>query len=148
MESVTIRDATIGDAEALAGLAAQLGYPSSGPDIRARLGKYEGKAEERLLVAEVEGLVVAWTSIAVADHFYTPLYVEISGLIVDEKLRGHGIGALLIGEVKKWAESKGVGIVRLRANVMRKDAHRFYEREGFRKAKEQFVFEQKIAGAR
>lgn len=148
MESVKIRDAAIGDAEALAGLAAQLGYPSSGAEIGARLGKYEGKAEERLLVAEVEGLVVAWTSIALADHFYTPLYVEISGLVVDEKLRGHGIGALLIREVKKWAESKGVGIVRLRANVIRKDAHRFYEREGFRKAKEQFVFELKIAGAR
>ena len=143
-----IRDAAIGDAEALAGLEAQLGYPSSGAEIGARLGKYEGKAEERLLVAEVEGLVVAWTSIALADHFYTPLYVEISGLVVDEKLRGHGIGALLIREVKKWAESKGVGIVRLRANVIRKDAHRFYEREGFRKAKEQFVFELKIAGAR
>lgn len=142
-----IRDATIGDAEALAGLAAQLGYPSSGAEIGARLGKYKGNAEERLLVAEVEGLVVAWTSIALADHFHTPPYVEISGLVVDEKLRGHGIGDQLISEVKKWAESKGVGIVRLRANVIRKDAHRFYEREGFRKAKEQFVFELKIAGA-
>jgi len=148
MESVKIRDATIGDAEALARLAAQLGYPSSGAEIAARLGNYEGTTEERLLVAELSGQVVAWTSIAVADHFYTPLYVEISGLVVDEKLRGHGIGALLIGEVKKWAESKGLGLVRLRANVIRKDAHRFYEREGFRKAKEQFVFELKIAGAR
>ena len=148
MESVTIRDATAGDSEALARLAAQLGYPSSGPEIGARLGKYEGNADERLLVAELSGQVVAWTSIALADHFYTPLYVEISGLVVDEKVRGHGIGALLIAEVKKWAEAKGVGIVRLRANVIRKDAHRFYEREGFRKAKEQFVFELKTAAAR
>jgi len=147
MESVTIRDATIGDAEALAGLAAQLGYPSSGAEIGARLGAYKDSAKERVIVAELSGQVVAWTSVAVADHFYTPLYVEISGLVVDEKMRGNGIGALLIAEVKKWAEIKGVGIVRLRANVIRKDAHRFYEREGFRKAKEQFVFELKTAAA-
>lgn len=148
METVTIRDATLRDAEAIARLAAQLGYPSSGAEIAARMGKYEGNADERVVVAELSGQVVAWTSLGLADHFYTPLYVEISGLIVDEQVRGKGIGALLIAEARRWADSKGVGLIRLRANVVRKDAHRFYEREGFRKAKEQFVFEMRITASK
>ena len=49
--------------------------------------------------------------------------------------------------MKRWAEAKGVGLIRLRSNVVRTDAHRFYERQGFTKTKEQFVFEMKIDAA-
>ncbi|HWR11949.1 MAG TPA: GNAT family N-acetyltransferase [Rectinemataceae bacterium] len=150
MDSTIIRDATGEDAGSLADLAAQLGYPSSAESIRSRLGKYADNPDERVLAAELDGRVVGWTSVGVVDHFYTPVYVEISGFVVDGKHRSAGIGAALMGQVKEWAKAKGVGIVRLRANVVRVDAHRFYEREGFTKVKEQFTFETKVdaTGAR
>ncbi len=144
MNTLTIRDATGADAASLADLAAQLGYPASIDSVQAGLRRYAGNPDERVMVAELSGQVVGWTSVGVIDHFYTPAYVEISGFVVDSKHRSAGIGASLMGEVKKWTKAKHLGIVRLRANVIREDAHRFYGREGFLKVKEQFVFEAKL----
>lgn len=144
MDSLTIRDARREDAGDLAVLAAQLGYPSSAGIIEKRMEKYAGNPDERIIVAELSGRVVAWTSVAVIDHFYTPVYVEVSGFVVDSRCRSQGIGAMLMDKVKEWARAKGVGLVRLRANVLRVDAHRFYGRQGFEKMKEQYMFETKI----
>jgi GNAT superfamily N-acetyltransferase len=147
MEPPTIREARLDDAGPLARLAVQLGYPCSVEAVELRMGRYLGNNDERIIVAELDGSVVGWTSIALVDHFYTPLYAEISGLIVDEKRRGYGIGALLLEEAKAWAKARGVDTLRLRANALRKDAHRFYIREGFIKSKEQFVFDMSVGPA-
>lgn len=148
MNPLIIRDAIDADAATLADLAAQLGYPASIDSVQAGLRRYAGNPEERVIVAELSGQVVGWTSVGVIDHFYTPVYVEISGFVVDAKHRSAGIGAALMAEVKKWTKAKQLGIVRLRANVIREDAHRFYGREGFLKVKEQFVFEARLDGDR
>lgn len=147
IEGLIIRDARPGDEAALANLAAQLGYPSRAETVAARIVKYFGNAEERVIVGELDGRVAAWTSAALVDHFYTPRCVEISGLVVDASLRGRGIGAALLDEVKRWAAELGVATVRLRANVVRAEAHRFYERQGFARAKQQIVFEAAAAPA-
>lgn len=141
---VSIRRASPADAPGLADLATQLGYPSEPGEIVRRIRNYETERDEALFVAEKEGRAVGWTSCGIADHFYTPLYAEISGLVVDAKERGQGIGALLIAEVEAWARGKGVGILRLRANAIRTEAHRFYLREGFEKKKTQIVFEKRL----
>lgn len=132
------------DAGPIAGLSAQLGYPSSTESIARGIRRYIGNHDERIIVAELDGAVVGWTSVALVDHFYSPLCAEISGLIVDEKCRGAGIGALLIDAAKAWAKERGLGTLRLRANALRKDAHRFYLREGFIKSKEQYVFDMSL----
>lgn len=147
MESLKTRSAVLEDAGPIADLAAQLGYPSSAEAVALRMGRYLGNNDERIIVAEIDGSVVGWTSVALVDHFYTPLYAEISGLIVDENRRGYGVGALLLKEAKAWAKERGVGTLRLRANALRKDAHRFYLREGFIKSKEQYVFDMNVSPA-
>ena len=139
------RNAEVGDAERLAELAGQLGYTTTREEVGHRIARYAGLGDERVIVAVHGGRVVGWTSAAVVDHFYLPRYVEISGLVVDASMRGRGIGALLVAEVERWAAGKKVGIVRLRANVVRTDAHRFYERHGFSRTKTQFSFEKPVA---
>ena len=141
IDGLNIRDARPGDEAALARLADQLGYPAQAETVAARIVKYFGNPEERVIVAELDGGVIAWTSVALVDHFYTPRCVEISGLVVDAGLRGRGIGAALLAEAKRWAAGLGVATVRLRANVIRAEAHRFYERQGFARVKQQIVFE-------
>ena len=142
--TMTTRDAEAGDAERLAELAGQLGYATTPEEVGRRIARYTGLEEERVIVAVEGGRVVGWTSAAVADHFYLARYVEISGLVVDAESRGKGIGALLIAEVERWAAEKRVGMVRLRANVVRTDAHRFYEKRGFSRTKTQFTFEKPV----
>ena len=143
-KTMIIRDARATDAVRLAALAVQLGYPATAAEVEARLGKYEGNDDERVIVAELSGEVAGWTSAALVDHFYTPRCVEISGLVVESAMRGRGIGAALLDEARRWSVSKGVNQLRLRANIARQDAHRFYTRYGFSKTKTQFVFELKL----
>ena len=140
-DTVTTRDASIEDADRLSDLASQLGYPVEAKAVAHRLEKYRGNPDERVIVAIKGAHVIGWTSAGVVDHFYTPVYVEISGLVVDSANRGAGAGKSLVDEVKRWTRKKGISSLKLRANVIRNDAHRFYEREGFRKRKEQIMFE-------
>ncbi|MCX7027832.1 MAG: GNAT family N-acetyltransferase [Spirochaetes bacterium] len=142
--TIGVRDARLEDSGRLAELATQLGYPTTAQEVGKRLARYEGSADERVIVAVDEGKVVGWTSAAIVDHFYLARYVEISGLIVDADSRNRGIGALLIAEVERWAAERNLGLVRLRANVVRVDAHRFYERQGFTRTKTQYTFEKPV----
>lgn len=136
-----IRDAAFGDADRLSDLAGQLGYPVETEEVVRRLAKYDKNPNERVIVAVIDGEVIGWTSTGIVDHFYTPVFVEISGLVIDSLARGKGAGKQLLDEVKRWALEKGLTSIRLRANIIRKDAHRFYEREGFIRRKEQIMFE-------
>lgn len=47
-------------------------------------------------------------------------------------MRGQGIGALMIEFAIAEAKSRGVRLVQLTSNATRLDAHRFYERLGFK----------------
>jgi GNAT superfamily N-acetyltransferase len=142
--AIHIRDAKTEDALRLAELAAQLGYPTTAQEVGARLAKYASSTDERVIVAVDGKTVVGWTSVAVVDHFYIPRYAEISGLVVDADSRGRGVGALLIAEAERWAADKKLDLVRLRTNVVRVDAHRFYERQGFIKTKTQYSYEKSV----
>ena len=73
-------------------------------------------------------------------------YVEISGLVVDEKERRQGIGKILLLEAEKWTRELGYGSLRVRTNAKRCEAQAFYEGLGLQKAKEQFVYTKDLQG--
>jgi len=90
--NITIRDADLNDAEALALLATQLGYPCNGSEIIGRIDPYLDNPEARIIVAVRNGTVVGWLSLNTIQHFYTKPFMEISGFVVDERERRKGIG--------------------------------------------------------
>jgi GNAT superfamily N-acetyltransferase len=136
---VTIRHAIATDAAALAALSTQLGYPTQPEGAAERLsGLGDGGA---VLVAEEEGAIVGWIHVCGIRFFQSPPFAEIGGLVVDEAVRGRGVGKLLVGAAVRWTEEQGYAKLRVRSNVVREDAHRFYEREGFRRVKTQAVFD-------
>jgi len=138
--NLAIRDAQVNDAEALAILATQLGYPCNASEIVERINPYLDNQEARILVATINGTVVGWISLNLIKHFYTKPFMEISGFVVDEKERRKGIGKALISEAEKWTREKGYAVLRLKTNLKRKEAHIFYENNGFKKVKEQYVY--------
>ena len=138
------RDAGLDDAEEIAALADRLGYPCDAGVVRARLGRYLDNHDERVVVVEAEGKVAGWASVGIVDHLFLEPYVEISGFVIEESLRGHGLGRVLMAEVERWAREKGLPLIRLRANAIRKGAHAFYGRMGFEKKKEQYTFEKRV----
>ncbi len=136
------REATAADAAALAALSTQLGYPAQPGEAAERLSAL-GPAGA-VLVAEEDGTVLGWIHVCGVRFFQSPPFAEIGGLVVDAAARGKGVGKLLVQAAVRWAAEQGYGKLRVRSNMVREDAHRFYEREGFQRVKTQAVFDRRL----
>ena len=139
---MNIREATAADAAALAALSTQLGYPAQPGEAELRLAALG--PEGAVLVAESDGAVLGWIHVCGIRFFQSPPFAEVGGLVVDEAARGKGVGKLLLEAGARWAAERGYRKLRVRSNVVREDAHRFYEREGFRRVKTQAVFDREL----
>jgi GNAT superfamily N-acetyltransferase len=128
----TIRDARAGDADAIAALLGQLGYPTAAGAVSARLERL-AIVGDRVFVAELDGVVVGLVHLQV-----TPLIerdrpaAKIGALVVDRAARRQGIGHALVEAVEAEARTRGCGVMFLTPAEGRDDAHAFYERIGLR----------------
>jgi GNAT superfamily N-acetyltransferase len=139
-----IRRMRSADAEAVAGLCGQLGYPSTRDEIAHRWARLAGDPAHAVFVAVGDGRPMGWIHVAVRPLLEFDLSAEICGLVVDEASRGAGIGRLLLNAAERWALENGCGAVRVRSRIARARAHAFYERHGYVKSKTQHVFEKPL----
>ena len=139
-----IREAMLSDVSALADLASQLGYPSTPEQMAVRLEMLSSRHGNGVLVAEDESGVVGWLHVSGMYFLESPTFAEVLGLIVDKEHRGKGIGKQLLDGAARWAMEHGYNKLRVRSNLIREDAHRFYEREGFRRVKTQVVLDRPL----
>jgi GNAT superfamily N-acetyltransferase len=143
-----IRQAELDDAEALAALATQLGYPASAAEIRARLQSIFPDPAHVVYVAEVPGSGPrAFAHVHAGMALESGPRAELLGLVTDATMRSRGLGALLVAEAERWARAKGFETLCVRCNVVRADAHRFYERLGFQCSKTQKYFRKSLGTA-
>lgn len=140
----TIRPANDADYASVAPLAGELGYPTPGEDIRARLRKLAARADHLVLVAEDRGAVVGWLHAARRLSLEAGEYAEIGGMVVAASHRSRGIGESLVRAAEAWAGGQGLPLLRVRSNVVRQRAHAFYERLGFAATKSQKVFQKSL----
>jgi GNAT superfamily N-acetyltransferase len=138
---LTIRPAVLADASQLAPLAGQLGYTATTEEVRARLVEILQDANHIVLVAERNGSGIAgYIELFPFRTLTAGARVEFGGLVVDEACRSQGIGRLLMERAQDWARVHGYKEARLRSNVIRAEAHRFYESLGYRVNKTQKSF--------
>jgi GNAT superfamily N-acetyltransferase len=142
---LTIRMASAADAEDLARLSGQLGYPSTGPETIQRLAAVNRYPEHAVFIAETNGTMVGWLHVFVRPSLTTDSSAEVAGLVVDEHCRSYGIGQALLTEAERWAAEQACSMVTLRSNVKRLRAHAFYERLGYEAIKTSKSF-RKIVG--
>ena len=137
---------TISDADAVAALSGQLGYPLSADIIRERISVVSTNAEHAALMAEDDGgHPLGWIHVFVAHFVESPnSYVEIGGLVVDENARGLGVGRALVLAVEQWAIEHGFDDIRVRSASRRTEAHAFYEHLGYEVQKTQLRFVKKL----
>jgi GNAT superfamily N-acetyltransferase len=143
--AVSIRRMERRDLEQAAKLAGQLGYPTSLMDLASRFKRVSTSTEDYLCVADTSTLQTAgWIHLHLTRTLESEPQVEVFGLIVDERARRSGVGRALMEEAERWARERGVATVRLRSNIVRKEAHAFYETLGYRIVKTQYAFEKRV----
>ena len=138
---VRIRAAQMEDAGRLAELSGQLGYPCTAGDMRRRLRDLLADPEHAVWVAENESSTIAgWIHVFVKRLLESDREVEIGGLVIDENFRGQGAGMALVERAEGWATARGLKSVYVRSNIVRKDAHAFYQKLGYKIIKTQSAF--------
>jgi GNAT superfamily N-acetyltransferase len=125
----------------MAELSGQLGYKATGTEIEKRLAAMRAAPDYAVFVAELpDGEVAGWVGVFVYRCVEADTRAEISGLVVDERIRSSGIGRRLMERAEEWARGKGCSAVGLRSQVLREGAHAFYQRLGYKHIKTQKSF--------
>jgi GNAT superfamily N-acetyltransferase len=135
---LTIRDAVPADADAIATLLDQLGYPADAEAVDARLERLR-VVGDRVVVAEVDGRPVGFAHLQVAPAIERDRpAAKIGALVVDQAHRGSGIGRALVEAMETEARTRGCELLFLTTAARRKDAHVFYERVGLEETGKRF----------
>ncbi|MEU5873980.1 GNAT family N-acetyltransferase [Glycomyces sp. NPDC047369] len=126
-----IRKARKGDAEPLAVLLGQLGYPRDEAAVTARIAQWDEDASGAVLVAD-DGGVLGVVAVHVAPFFEREgAWGRIVALVVAEEARGRGAGARLVAAAEAFAAARGCVRMEVTSNDRRAGAHRFYEGRGY-----------------
>jgi GNAT superfamily N-acetyltransferase len=141
--SPRIRKARRSDAERIAQLSGELGYPATASQIATRLRQLKPASKHAVFVAEspdaASGLV-GWLHVSVSHLLESDIRAEVNGLIVAEGQRSAGAGAKLLEAAEQWARRHGCRAMNVRSNAIRERAHGFYERHGYEHYKTQKAF--------
>ncbi len=122
----------------MADLAEQLGYPSTGKQVRMRLDAMADSSQHAVYVAELpDGQIAGWIGLHVFHCVEQDSRAGISGLIVDQQIRRRTIGQRLLAAAEEWARWQGCGAISVHSNITRECAHRFYTRNGYEPIKTQ-----------
>ena len=138
---IKVRQTTMRDVAAIARLAGELGYPSTAKQVRDRLAAIRRDRHHATFVAalpEVE--VIGWIHLSEERSPASNPRAEIRNLVVDSRFRSIGTGRLLVERGERWAGERGLAVIGLHSNIIRKRAHTFYLRLGYTVTKSQKVF--------
>jgi GNAT superfamily N-acetyltransferase len=129
---VFIRRAVPGDAEPLAALLGELGYPAAADDVARRLAVLLVRDDYGVFVAGAGDRPVGLGSVHVfpAIHADRPVAL-ITALVVADAARGGGHGARLVAALEGFAREKDCERIMVTTANHRAGAHAFYERLGY-----------------
>jgi GNAT superfamily N-acetyltransferase len=127
-----IREATPGDAAAVAVLLAELGYPSEAAAVEARLRALTDA--DAVLLAD-EGLIAMHRIPRIAEG---GAFARITALVVAPAARGCGIATALLAAAEERAQEWGCDLLEVSSGRRpeRAPAHAFYWAAGFTDAAE------------
>ncbi|WEG13526.1 GNAT family N-acetyltransferase [Pullulanibacillus sp. KACC 23026] len=135
-----IRKARVGDWKSVCGLLEQLDYYDTESFIREKIEALINHPDEELLVYEISGKVIAFISI----HYIPQLalkgdFARISYFAVDSTIRSQGIGRDIEAHCTDLAIKRNCDRIEVHCHSRRKDAHRFYARQGYTESPNYFM---------
>jgi GNAT superfamily N-acetyltransferase len=130
-QPITIRAAEPGDADRIASLFTDEGYPSGPTDIVERLERF-GSKESQVIVAEHGGEVLGFIALHAVPRFeHSDRILRVMALVVDPGVRERGVGRLLMEEAERVGRELGAAWSEVTAGHHRPDARRLYEELGY-----------------
>jgi GNAT superfamily N-acetyltransferase len=142
MTDIRIRRAQIEDHDCIVALYAQLGYIVSKAEMRDRIRALIQIPSEIIYVADKpDAPAIGCIHAGLCRTLSEGEYLRVYGLVVDAEYRGQHIGQLLMEAAEEWARGLGCKLVWIRSNIIREDAHRFYDRIGYEKIKTSYTLE-------
>jgi GNAT superfamily N-acetyltransferase len=130
-QAITLRPANERDAERIAGLFTDEGYPSGPSDIVDRLDRFASE-HSRVIVADNGGEVLGFVAIHALPRFeHSDRVLRIMALVVDAGVRERGVGRMLMEEAERLGRELGAAFAEVTAGHHRPDARRLYEDLGY-----------------
>lgn len=114
-----------------------LGQGREGQDLATYIAAFErmqaegnnhlivGEAPDGTIVATYQLTLISGLSLSAARR------AQIESVRIDGAQRGQGLGAQMLADAEARARAGGCSLMQLTMNSTRKDAHRFYTRQGF-----------------
>jgi GNAT superfamily N-acetyltransferase len=128
---INLRRATRDDAERIAALFTDEGYPAGPSDIVDRLARFDSE-HSRVIVADNDGEVLGFVAIHALPRFeHSDRIIRVMALVVDAGERGRGIGRLLMEEAERIGRDLDAAFAEITAGHHRPDAQRLYEELGY-----------------
>ena len=138
---VIVRRARSSDANQIAKLSGELGYPSTPAKVIKRLRTLRPTSQHAVFVAETKADgVVGWLHISISWLLESEARAEVNALVVSASQRSLGAGAQLLAAAEAWSKKQRCRTVNVRSNVVRDRAHKFYLRNGYEHYKTQKAF--------
>ncbi|MCC7096755.1 MAG: GNAT family N-acetyltransferase [Thermomonas sp.] len=137
---IDLRNAVIADADDVARLLDELGYPCDLRDAVERIATILANDRQALVVARRGGVVCGL--VALDFMYYLPLGTttcRITTLVVLEDARGSGVGRHLLMEAERRARAGGAARIELTSGTQRTEAHGFYRACGYSNSSMRFV---------
>lgn len=135
-----LRSASLIDADDVAALLSELGYPCGRLEAAERIAAITENDRQALVVARVGGIVSGL--VALDFMYYLPLGTttcRITALVVSSSARGQGLGRQLLREAERRARTGGAARLELASGSQRSDAHAFYKACGFSDGTVRFI---------
>lgn len=133
MSVVTVRDATADDADALAPLLAELGYPTEPAVIRSRfIQLLATDVTARVLVGLVDGRLLGVMTLHATPVIHRPTAVgRITALVVLPEAQGTGVGKALVRAAEAHFTTLGLERVEVTSGLSHRPAYDFYRHLGY-----------------
>lgn len=129
--TVTLRPASSLDADRIAGLLTDEGYPAGASDIAERLERFVGD-RGTVIVADLDGEVLGFIAVARLPRFeHGDWIARIVALVVEAGVRERGLGHLLMEAAETWAAERDCAFIEVTAGHHRPEARHLYESLGY-----------------
>ena len=135
-----LRSAMIADADDVARLLTELGYPCEIDEAAERIDAIAANDRQALVLARREGAVCGL--VALDFMYYLPLGTitcRVTALVVTPTAQDLGIGRQLLKEAERRARSGGAARIELTSGSQRTEAHAFYRACGYKDSSVRFV---------